>query len=60
MIKQKMTELEQAIAEKRHLFYNHFQVLYTLLQMGKCEQALEYIEKLIEDEKKRNPHFKQG
>ena len=34
---------------QRHDFINHLQVLYTLLQMGRTEKALVYIQELAQN-----------
>ena len=41
-----VAEAERLLRLQRHDFLNHIQVLYTLLQMGKHDRALAYIQKL--------------
>lgn len=39
-------ELMRLLRLQRHDFINHLQVVHTLLQMGRVERALEYIDSL--------------
>jgi len=39
-------ELERLLRVQRHDFMNHLQVIHTLIQMGRTEKALKYIEEL--------------
>lgn len=39
-------ELTRLLRLQRHDFINHLQVVHTLLQMGRVERALEYIDGL--------------
>lgn len=43
-------EVLQLLKVQRHDFMNHLQVIYTMVQLGKTDQALSYITKLS-----RNP-----
>ena len=40
------TQLMQLLRLQRHDFINHLQVIHALLQLGRLEKALQYIEEL--------------
>ncbi|HMM22785.1 MAG TPA: Spo0B domain-containing protein [Selenomonadales bacterium] len=42
-------ELERVLRIQRHEFINHIQVVHALLQLGRVEKALKYIEELAKD-----------
>jgi sensor histidine kinase regulating citrate/malate metabolism len=42
-------ELERLLRAQRHDFINHIQVVHALLQMGRTEKALAYLEDLAKD-----------
>ncbi len=39
----------QALRKQRHDFINHLQVIHGLLQLGKGQRALDYIDELAKD-----------
>jgi sensor histidine kinase regulating citrate/malate metabolism len=41
--------MEKMLRAQRHDFINHFQVVHALLQLGRVEKALRYIEDLSKD-----------
>jgi sensor histidine kinase regulating citrate/malate metabolism len=43
------TELIRLLRLQRHDFVNHIQVVHGMLQLGKTEQAMQYIEDLAKD-----------
>ncbi|HWR41186.1 MAG TPA: Spo0B domain-containing protein [Patescibacteria group bacterium] len=43
------SEAIRLLRRQRHDFINHLQVVYTLLQLGRNEKALAYIQKLAQD-----------
>lgn len=42
-------ELERLLRAQRHDFINHIQVVHALLQLGRTEKALAYLEDLAKD-----------
>ncbi len=38
-----------ALRRQRHDFLNHLQVIYALVQLGKTQRALDYIDELAKD-----------
>lgn len=42
-------ELERLLRAQRHEFINHTQVIHAMLQLGRVEKALRYIEDLARD-----------
>jgi sensor histidine kinase regulating citrate/malate metabolism len=42
-------ELERLLRAQRHEFINHIQVVHALLQMGRVEKAMKYIEDIAKD-----------
>jgi sensor histidine kinase regulating citrate/malate metabolism len=42
-------ELERLLRIQRHDFINHLQVVHALLQLGKTDRAMSYIEDLAKD-----------
>lgn len=42
-------ELTKLLRAQRHDFINHMQVIHAMLQMGRSEQAMRYIEDLAKD-----------
>lgn len=42
-------ELERVLRMQRHEFINHIQVVHALLQLGRVEKAMRYIEDLAKD-----------
>lgn len=42
-------ELERLLRVQRHDFINHLQVIHAMLQLGRAEKALAYIEDLARD-----------
>ncbi len=42
-------ELMRLLRVQRHDFINHIQVIHTMLQMGKIDRTLTYIENLAKD-----------
>jgi hypothetical protein len=47
--KQGYDEVEKVLKAQRHEFINHIQVIYAMLQMGRVENAMRYIEDLAKD-----------
>ena len=43
------TESAELLRIQRHDFINHLQVIHALLQLGRTEKALTYIEELAKD-----------
>lgn len=43
------TEVIKLLRIQRHDFLNHLQVIHALIQLGRGEKALQYIEKLAHD-----------
>jgi len=44
-----VNEMEQVLRAQRHEFINHIQVVHAMLQMGRVEKAMKYIEDLAKD-----------
>lgn len=44
-------ELMKLLKVQRHDFINHIQVVHAMLQLGRVEDAMEYIEDLAKDPK---------
>jgi sensor histidine kinase regulating citrate/malate metabolism len=42
-------QMEKLLRAQRHDFINHIQVVHALLQLGRVEKALKYIEDLAKD-----------
>lgn len=42
-------QVEKLLRAQRHDFINHIQVVHALLQLGRVEKALQYIEDLAKD-----------
>ena len=42
-------ELEKLLRAQRHDFINHIQVVHAMLQLGRVEKAMRYIEDLAKD-----------
>jgi len=42
-------ELERLLRVQRHDFINHLQVIHAMLQLGRAEKALMYIDDLAKD-----------
>ncbi|HWQ61987.1 MAG TPA: Spo0B domain-containing protein [Negativicutes bacterium] len=42
-------EMERLLRAQRHDFINHIQVVHALLQLGRTEKALAYLEDLAKD-----------
>jgi sensor histidine kinase regulating citrate/malate metabolism len=42
-------ELERLLKAQRHEFINHIQVIHAMLQLGRAEKAMKYIEDLARD-----------
>ncbi|MDR3589306.1 MAG: Spo0B domain-containing protein [Negativicutes bacterium] len=49
MSKDSSDQMEKLLRAQRHDFINHFQVVHALLQLGRVEKALRYIEELSKD-----------
>lgn len=49
MDKDSNDEIERVLRIQRHEFINHIQVVHALLQLGRVEKALRYIEELAKD-----------
>lgn len=49
MTKKVCDELEKTLRAQRHQFINHIQVVHALIQMGRTEKALAYIEDIAKD-----------
>ncbi len=43
-------ELERLLRAQRHDFVNHIQVVHALLQLGRTEKAMAYLEALAKDD----------
>lgn len=43
-------ELVRLLKVQRHDFINHLQVIHAMLQLGRAEKALKYIEDLAKDQ----------
>lgn len=43
------TELIRLLRVQRHDFINHMQVIHAMLQLGRTEKAMDYIENLAKD-----------
>lgn len=43
-------ELVRLLRVQRHDFINHLQVIHAMLQLGRVEKALQYIEELAKDQ----------
>ncbi|BBB89740.1 MAG TPA: Spo0B domain-containing protein [Methylomusa anaerophila] len=44
-------EVMKLLRVQRHDFLNHLQVIHAMIQLGKSDKALQYIEKLAQDPK---------
>lgn len=44
-----VNEIEKVLRAQRHEFINHIQVVHAMLQMGRVEKAMKYIEDLAKD-----------
>ena len=42
--------VEQALRLQRHEFINHIQVVHAMLELGRVEKAMRYIEDLAKDD----------
>ena len=49
MVDEVCEELERLLRAQRHEFINHLQVIHALLELGRVEKALAYIEDLAKD-----------
>ncbi|MDR3562877.1 MAG: Spo0B domain-containing protein [Negativicutes bacterium] len=49
MRKEPVDLMETLLRDQRHDFINHMQVIHALLQMGRVEKALKYIEDLAKN-----------
>jgi len=45
----KCVDISNLLRIQRHDFLNHLQVIHAMIQLGRNEKALEYIEKLAHD-----------
>ncbi len=43
-------ELERLLRAQRHDFINHIQVVHAMLQLGRTDKALAYLEELAKDD----------
>jgi sensor histidine kinase regulating citrate/malate metabolism len=43
-------EMERLLRLQRHEFINHMQVIHTLIQLGRTEKAIRYIEDLAHNQ----------
>jgi pentatricopeptide repeat protein len=44
-----MPEMKKALRAQHHEFINHMQVVHAMLQMGRVEKAMKYIEEMAKD-----------
>ena len=49
MAKEVCDELEKLLRAQRHDFINHIQVVHAMLQLGRVEKAMRYMEDLAKD-----------
>jgi sensor histidine kinase regulating citrate/malate metabolism len=49
MTQETCNELEKMLRAQRHDFINHIQVIHAMLQMGRVEKAMKYIEDIAKD-----------